>query len=176
MRFVLDLYPGPDGIHGQVTLEDRNSAESFSGWLELIRLLEPPPAQGESRPEPPRDLVEPVRQLVEAENHRDRNTADRVLSESCVGVTRAGGIEQTREEFLDELASPRDLRLHRELDVVGAWSRRYPIFGVVRSIVTTRDRSRIDHAVKGRFRNLHVLVLEDERWRCLAWQVTRLAP
>ncbi|MEW9550847.1 hypothetical protein [Nonomuraea sp. NPDC050783] len=46
MRFVVELEHGPDGVHGRVTREGSDRPEPFHGWLELLRLLEPPDVWG----------------------------------------------------------------------------------------------------------------------------------
>ena len=45
-RFVVEISPGaPDGrITGTVRPADSGDAVAFSGWLDLLRLLEPVPA------------------------------------------------------------------------------------------------------------------------------------
>jgi hypothetical protein len=40
MRFVVDLRPTDQGVEGEVLREGSAVAEPFSGWLELLRLLE----------------------------------------------------------------------------------------------------------------------------------------
>lgn len=158
MRFILDLHHTPDGIHGQVIRDEPGQSESFNGWLELLRLLEPAPA-GEGG-----DPALAVRLLVQAENNRDRETADGLLSAQFVGITRAKGSEQGRQELLMEIADPAKPAVHHRLDKI--WSRQASDLGVVRSIVTT----------DAPFRNTHILIHEDGTWRCLAWHVTRLEP
>ncbi|MFG3438824.1 nuclear transport factor 2 family protein [Nonomuraea sp. NPDC047897] len=162
MHFVLDLHHSSDGVRGQVLRNGADGPEDFSGWLELFRLLEPRPATG---PDP----VQTVRRLVEAENRHDREAAERLLAADFVGITRARGEEQARDELLAEVARPANPDLDRDVDADDLWTGRGPNLCVVRSIVTTDEPVR-------RFRNLHVLVVEQDRWRCLAWQVTELKP
>jgi hypothetical protein len=40
MRFVLDLRHTDQGVEGEVIREGAAAPEPFSGWLELLRLLE----------------------------------------------------------------------------------------------------------------------------------------
>ncbi len=40
MRFVLDLRHTEQGVEGEVLREGAAAAEPFSGWLDLLRLLE----------------------------------------------------------------------------------------------------------------------------------------
>jgi hypothetical protein len=40
MRFVVDLRHTDQGVEGEVLREGAAAAEPFSGWLELLRLLE----------------------------------------------------------------------------------------------------------------------------------------
>jgi hypothetical protein len=42
MRYILELYYTADGVCGEVTREGSDTPERFCGWLELLRLLEPP--------------------------------------------------------------------------------------------------------------------------------------
>jgi hypothetical protein len=49
-------------------------------------------------------LRELVAELVAAENDCDRDRADRVLAASFLGITRARGVEQNREQLLDQIA------------------------------------------------------------------------
>ncbi|MFG2503083.1 hypothetical protein ACGFSB_33360 [Streptomyces sp. NPDC048441] len=56
MRYVIEVYRSPDGVHGNVVdegggNEDPGPCTPFHGWLELLSLLEPPqedPATGSS--------------------------------------------------------------------------------------------------------------------------------
>lgn len=43
MRYTVDLHHTEDGVEGRVTREGASEPESFSTWLELLRLLEAPP-------------------------------------------------------------------------------------------------------------------------------------
>jgi hypothetical protein len=55
MRFVLDLRHTNQGVEGEVLREGALVAEPFSGWLELLRLLEvrDPAMPGAAEPNPP---------------------------------------------------------------------------------------------------------------------------
>jgi hypothetical protein len=55
MRFVLDLRHTDQGVEGEVIREGAAAAEPFSGWLELLRLLEvpEPSTPGAAEPDPP---------------------------------------------------------------------------------------------------------------------------
>ncbi|GII04658.1 hypothetical protein [Planobispora takensis] len=58
MRFILDLHYTSDGdVYGRLTPQGAGAAQPFTGWLDLLRLLEPsgpadlaagPPADGDS--------------------------------------------------------------------------------------------------------------------------------
>ena len=54
MRFVLDLRHTDQGVEGAVLREGAAAAEPFSGWLELLRLLEvgDPSMPGPPEPDP----------------------------------------------------------------------------------------------------------------------------
>lgn len=43
MRYIIDLYHSSRGVHGEVLVEGADAPVPFWGWLELVRLLEPPP-------------------------------------------------------------------------------------------------------------------------------------
>jgi hypothetical protein len=93
-----------------------------------------------------------------------------LLSEDFVGITRANGKERTRDGLLADIAHPAKPALRRELeDLTILW--RSSDLAVARSTVATTDAGD-PNAGRRRFRNLHVLRLEEGRWRCLAWQVT----
>ena len=42
MRFVVELSYTADGVCGEITRAGSGLPEHFCGWLELLRLLEPP--------------------------------------------------------------------------------------------------------------------------------------
>jgi hypothetical protein len=42
LRFIVDLRHTDDGVEGEVTPEGATEPQRFSGWLELLQLLEPP--------------------------------------------------------------------------------------------------------------------------------------
>ena len=42
MHFVVELNYTADGVSGEITREGSGLPEPFCGWLELLRLLEPP--------------------------------------------------------------------------------------------------------------------------------------
>ena len=46
MRFIVELRHSDDGVEGEVTREGATEPQRFSGWLELLRLLEPPQGRG----------------------------------------------------------------------------------------------------------------------------------
>ncbi|GAA1928306.1 hypothetical protein GCM10009837_62310 [Streptomyces durmitorensis] len=48
MRYVIEVFRSPAGVHGNVVDEceeegDTGRCTPFHGWLELLSLLEPPP-------------------------------------------------------------------------------------------------------------------------------------
>ncbi|MGW5867756.1 hypothetical protein ACWFRJ_37080 [Streptomyces sp. NPDC055239] len=48
MRYVIEVFRSPGGVHGNVVDEgdqqgDTGHCTQFHGWLELLSLLEPPP-------------------------------------------------------------------------------------------------------------------------------------
>jgi hypothetical protein len=51
VRFIVELRYTDDGVEGEVTPEGMTTPQRFSSWLELLRLLEPPPpARGTEQP------------------------------------------------------------------------------------------------------------------------------
>jgi hypothetical protein len=46
MRYVVELNYTADGVCGEITREGCDLPERFCGWLELLRLLEPPQSDG----------------------------------------------------------------------------------------------------------------------------------
>jgi hypothetical protein len=49
LRFIVELRDTNEGVEGEVTPEGATEPQRFSGWLELLRLLEPPVARGVER-------------------------------------------------------------------------------------------------------------------------------
>jgi hypothetical protein len=41
LRFIVELRQTDDGVEGEVIPEDATEPHRFSGWLELLQLLEP---------------------------------------------------------------------------------------------------------------------------------------
>jgi hypothetical protein len=119
------------------------------------------------------ELVNLVRELIQAENERDGKKADRVLAPGFAAITRSRGEEQDREALLREIANPKNADLHRRLDERSCWVRHSGELGVVRSLVETGPRA-TPFAVTDIFRNTHVFERQAERWRCIAWQVTKM--
>ncbi|GAA2208042.1 hypothetical protein GCM10009850_035000 [Nonomuraea monospora] len=113
-------------------------------------------------------LVKVVRSLIAAENLCDREAAAELLSPHFAGIVRANGLSQSREELLDRISAPTDPAVRRRLDDNAIEVQEAPGWCVVHSIVIT------DGAAAGRFRNTHLLVQEEDVWRCLFWQVTEL--
>jgi hypothetical protein len=46
LRFIVEIRLTDEGVEGEVLPEDATKPQRFSGWLELLRLLEPSPARG----------------------------------------------------------------------------------------------------------------------------------
>lgn len=117
------------------------------------------------------DIVSVIEKLVNAENTRDPKLSASVLSKDFTGITRARGVEQNRDEMLEEVAHPKNPD-ERRLEPK-PWVRQSGDLAVVKSIVTMPDAAQ-PSGIK-RFRNLHVLTREGGEWKCVAWQVTGLA-
>lgn len=53
MRFTVELHHADGNVEGEVLREGATEPERFSGWLELLRLLEPPDRpESDSLPSP----------------------------------------------------------------------------------------------------------------------------
>lgn len=116
------------------------------------------------------DIVEVVKKLIEAENNKDRTAAERLLATDFVAITRARGVEQDRTALLGEIEHPTTVA---ERSVDGdVWVRQSGDLAVVRSVVAVLSGS---PPAVARFRNTHVLRLDDGAWKCAAWQVTKLS-
>ncbi len=132
--------------------------------------------QGVSKVNSGAELIEQVRQLIMAENEggeSGRVKADFILAQNFTTITRSNGDEEDRAALLNAIANPRNQNLSRELDEREFWVVESNNLGVVRSLITTKGRSE-PSTILGRFRNIHVFEKQQGRWRCVAWQVTRL--
>jgi hypothetical protein len=114
-----------------------------------------------------------VRDLIDAENTRDRRKADDILAKDFLFITRARGDEQTRASLLDEVAQPKNPAVQRTLVDGSVSTRGSGDLCVVWSVVSTRDTAN-PGAAEGRFRNVHVFERQQQEWRCLSWQVTKV--
>src|SRR5215813_10276006 len=104
------------------------------------------------------DLIEMVRQLVKAENDAGeggKRDAEYILAENFKAITRMSGKEEDRGDLLKAIANPSNPNILRELDGSEFWAWESGDLGVVRSLVTTKERSN-PQTVAGRFRNIHV--------------------
>jgi ketosteroid isomerase-like protein len=117
------------------------------------------------------EVTDLVRDLVAAENARDRASAEAILAEDFTAITRSSGVERNRDELLADIADPKR-SIHRKLgdDV---WVQASGDLAVVLSVVTTTDEAAPAEAPKS-FRNCHVFQPRDGQWKCVAWQVTAL--
>ena len=115
------------------------------------------------------DLIDRVRQLIDAENQADPQKAGELLARDFVAITRGDGEEEDRSALLKRIGSPPNRNAFRELDEFGDW--KSGELGVVRSLVRTKDSA--TQAVSGEFRNLHVFKKEAGTWVCVDWQVTK---
>lgn len=116
------------------------------------------------------DLVAVVTNLIEAENKNDGPAADRLLAPDFVAITRSHGAEHNRKELLNKIVNP-GLTFVRRIEGE-PWVEHGADLAVVRSVVVILDGS---PPAEVRFRNTHVLKRYGDEWKCLAWQVTKLA-
>ncbi len=122
------------------------------------------------------ELIEQVRQLIAAENEggeQGKKIADLILAQNFTMITRSNGVEEDRDNLLKAIANPSNPNLFRELEEREFWVRRLGDLGVVRSLITTKERA-APNTILGRFRNIHIFENQQGQWRCVAWQVTRL--
>jgi hypothetical protein len=118
------------------------------------------------------EIVSVIQRLVNAENTRNAAAADALLAADFVAITRVRGVEQDRAALLGEIGHPPGQPVERRLEPE-TWVRQSGDLAVVRSVVRTIDGS--TPPVTARFRNVHVLTREGGEWKCLSWQVTKLA-
>jgi len=146
------------------------------------------------------DLRAPIERLIRDENlgkTGGAHEARKILDDDFLGITRATGREQEREEYLEEVAAADDTSQKddknkwRWLDIAdpatapdlvepGSKGRRkrtkLKVVGdaaVVRAVVSTRVPGTTDQ-VEGRYRNTFTLIRRPSGWRVVAWQVTEL--
>jgi hypothetical protein len=128
------------------------------------------------------ELFEQVRQLIDAENNHDGGTAERILADNFAGITRSQKKdneeqEQNRVELLRKIGQkPQGNKNSENSNPRQMDKQDYQIWeseglGVVKSLVTRTNPK--DQKVE-RFRNIHVFEKQQGKWRCVAWQVTRL--
>jgi hypothetical protein len=99
------------------------------------------------------NLTDRVRDLVTAENNKDDKIADRILSPNFIAITRGKGIEERRDDLLRAIANPENPDILRQIVPDELWERASDNLGVVRSVITTHNRSN-PGTILGRFRNL----------------------
>jgi hypothetical protein len=95
------------------------------------------------------DIVDIVRHLIKAENDKDKESADHILSKNFVAITRASGKEQNRDELLNTIANPPNPNITRK--VVEGHDFMKEDLAIVRSVVTTADKTNPD-SILGRYR------------------------
>ncbi|MDT3446046.1 hypothetical protein [Pseudofrankia sp. BMG5.37] len=44
MRFIVEIRHAGDAVEGEVRSDGATESQPFKGWIELLRLLEPPPS------------------------------------------------------------------------------------------------------------------------------------
>ena len=118
-------------------------------------------------------LTSLVRKLIGAENAGSRRDADQILSSAFLGITRADGSEQDREALLQAIEAAQGRGRVREMEEPVQVSLGSET-ALVRGIVAVRAEAD-QKAIISRFRNTLTFRLEGSDWRCIGWQVTRLA-
>ena len=117
-----------------------------------------------------------VRKLFAAENERNRDEADKILSSDYVPITRGTGqADRDRAETLSKIAGGRAefrrLIDRAKIDVALFVDGRVAI---ATSLLPTED-GKDKPPTLADYRNTQVFVKEDNGWRCVAWQVTKVA-
>jgi hypothetical protein len=122
------------------------------------------------------EIRELVRTLFRCENHPgDRATADKILADDYLPITRAKGqVDRNREETLDKIASS-PASFHRDVDSADIDVALFQdnTMAIARSRLSTSDSAQQPPAI-GSYRNMHVLLKRNNQWQCIAWQVTRI--
>ena len=117
-------------------------------------------------------LIGLVRELIKAENERDKIIAERILSKNFIAIMRANGEEQNREELLKRIENPANTNINRQYkggrDIIPSSKK----FGVIESIIMTTDKEKPKDMPK-LYRNIHVFV-EEDTWRCISWEVNEI--
>jgi hypothetical protein len=113
-----------------------------------------------------------VRELIKAENERDKIIAEPILSKNFIAIMRANGEEQNREELLKRIENPTNTNINRQFkggrDIIPSSKK----CGVIESIIMTTDKEKPNDMPR-LFRNIHVFVKED-KWRCISWEVNEI--
>lgn len=112
-----------------------------------------------------------VEQLIAAENDQRPKLMASLLSPRFVGMTRADGLEQTREEFVNQLGTSRPVAARRKLE-------QPPEIHAAKTLAAARLVTTVaasDRAASVQ-RSRDTLLFEHvgDGWRCLSWQSTTL--
>ena len=105
-----------------------------------------------------------------------RNIVDGILASDYLPIVRGRGqVDLDRDDTLKKIAagSPSFVRHVARADI------KVDLFldnqvAIIRSLLPTTD-SRDTPIVEAPYRNLHVFLRTDDKWRCIAWQVTRVS-
>src|SRR3712207_1288614 len=114
-------------------------------------------------------LASLIRSLIEAESAASREQADQILSAQFLGITRADGTEQDRDQLLGTIEKSKGQDRVRELEQSALNISHGEDAAVVRSVVVVRQHSD-PSAIVGRFRNTNSFRREGTEWRCVGWQ------
>jgi hypothetical protein len=117
-------------------------------------------------------LADVVASIMKAENEGDRTALDTLLAEDFAGITRSGGTELGRADFLAGIEEPSGAGPWRSLEPGSVDVLESGDLGVVRCVMAVTHRA--ESETTRRFRNIFVVRRTGGDWRCVAWQVTRL--
>jgi hypothetical protein len=167
MRFVVDLYHTGDGVEGEVTREGGNEPQSFTSWLDLLRLLEEDapqqrrPFRGKGHATMPADvdqLVDINERIGTAESDGDVESLGSALA-PVLGFRRASGACIDRRQFLDSVAPgpPRTTRVE-SVELLDRYR------AVVRCVVEMTDGAHCRA-----YDNVRLFVRVDGDWKLLGW-------
>lgn len=116
-----------------------------------------------------------VRRLFMSENDRNRDEADKILASGYVPITRwKGQVDRDRAETLKNVASgPPQMRRHIDRADIKVALFLNGRVAIASTLLPTEDQ-REDPPKLADFRNMQVFVKDDNEWKCVAWQVTKV--
>ena len=119
--------------------------------------------------------------LITSENAGDYKTADEILSDKFIAITRSSGIEEPNSDLIEAIKKAKsDFEKKRELNKDYKKERildkeHIDVFddeniAITRSLITLKETGEKDTL----YRNIHVFENQSGKWKCKIWQVTKL--